>query len=358
MDARQAEEEEGLDLVPGEGSGDDAPDECSRIVPATDAGSTKAPWPLAEAFMELFGMSSMSQARRAVRTGQVFVNGTKRKAEYKVCGGDRLEWRQRTEGAPTLDVGLVPEELRKAFQVVYENDDLAVIWKPEGVDTTGGEGGGWSALRISHHFLRPSSARGAYRRARAVHRLDAPTAGLVCLAKTQPAHKALAAAFEERRVHKKYLALLMGPRLEPPSGRVETPLRCLLPGRSELQEAVTEYEELTFTPAPSELGGGISTVALRPKTGRTHQLRRHAAHTLGRPILGDAQYGSDRLPERALGCGLFLCAVELEMPRLDGSGTLLLRVEEPAKFEAARREAEERAAQPASPSDAEGSAES
>jgi len=289
--------------------------------------------------MELFGMPSMSQARRAVRTGQVFVEGVKRKCSFHVSGGERIEWRQRTEAAAALDKAAVPEELREAFRVVYEDEDLAVVWKPAGVETVSSQHDSWSALRISHHFLKPSTACGCYRRARAVHRLDAATAGLVCLAKTQPAHLALGRAFAERSVRKRYLALLVGPRLEPAAGRIDTPLRCQLPGRSAvLQEAATEYEALAFTPAPAELGAGISTVRLQPLTGRTHQLRRHAARDLGRPILGDERYGGE-LAARAPGAeqGLCLCATELELPRPGGGPALRLEVEEPPAFEARRQ---------------------
>jgi len=116
----------------------------------------------------------------------------------------------------------------------------------------------------------------------------------------------------------------------------------MLPGRhDELQSAATEYEVLDFTPLPATLGGGLSTVAFRPLTGRTHQIRRHAAQELERPILGDTRYGS---PEStgviAVGAGLFLSAVELEVPSASGASPTVHVVEkEPAKFHEARCQA-------------------
>eukprot|EP00811_Abedinium_folium_P035841 NODE_8600_length_1483_cov_2.987463.p1 GENE.NODE_8600_length_1483_cov_2.987463~~NODE_8600_length_1483_cov_2.987463.p1 ORF type:complete len:169 (+),score=48.23 NODE_8600_length_1483_cov_2.987463:891-1397(+) len=163
-----------------------------------------------------------------------------------------------------------------------------------------------------------------------------------------------------------------------------------------MQEAVTEYTVVAFTRAPpGELSGGLSTVYFTPLTGRTHQLRRHAAKALGRPILGDARYGvllgggrgthgaksggdgsaggeefangggsGDGCDGEVVGpiggtnghagrggssgtdCGkgggLFLAAVELELPGLaPDAPPLRIVAEEPLKFEAQRRAAAE-----------------
>merc|ERR1712107_841364 len=87
---------------------------------------------------------------------------------------------------------------------------------------------------------------------------------------------------------------------------------------------------------------GLTTISFKPLTGRTHQLRRHAARDLGRPILGDHRYGKAVLDQgfhAEEGSGLFLCALEVEFPKPGGEGWIVARGDEPTKFEAARQRA-------------------
>lgn len=156
--------------------------------------------------------------------------------------------------------------------------------------------------------LRPTSAAGALLIPAAVHRLDAPVGGLVACAKTRSAARRLQALFSERRVRKSYVAVLAG---TPPceSGVVRSPL--------EGKECVTFYRLLASQ--PSAQFGSLSTVELRPHTGRTHQLRRHCAEVLRCPIVGDTTYGGERV-RASQALYLWAARLELGVAREDGEG--------------------------------------
>ncbi len=177
-------------------------------------------------------------------------------------------------------------------EVVWEDDCLIVIDKPAGMLSVPGKDGGYSVWEWMCH--RCPGAGGPL----VVHRLDMATSGLLLLTKNKDVHAAMQAQFETRAVRKRYVALLDG---TPPAdkGFVRLPL-CPDPDERPLQRvslthgkpSVTRYEVLGCEE-------GHTRVALYPLTGRTHQLRVHAAHPLGldAPIVGDMLYGrpADRL---------------------------------------------------------------
>ena len=179
---------------------------------------------------------------------------------------------------------------------VYEDEYLLVVNKPAGMLSVPGKTGQASVLSILQE--RYPDATGPL----LVHRLDMDTSGLLLAAKDKDIHTLLQKQFEGRSVKKRYVALLDGiPHGKEPKGFIRLPLRpdfdnrplqmvCFEYGKP----AVTRYELL-----PSSQGGLLTRIALYPETGRTHQLRVHAAHPDGLdcPIVGDPLYGrpSDRL---------------------------------------------------------------
>jgi tRNA pseudouridine32 synthase/23S rRNA pseudouridine746 synthase len=174
-----------------------------------------------------------------------------------------------------------------SIEIIFEDEALLVVNKPAGMLTVPGK------LPITSLYdwliLRYPEATGPM----IVHRLDMATSGLLLVAKTKEVHKALQHQFKTRTVTKRYVALLSG-IVSTKRGRIDLPL-CLNPLDRPSQmvsyefgkEAHTDYELLGYTEK------GQTRIAFYPRTGRTHQLRVHAAHAegLNTPIVGDELYG-------------------------------------------------------------------
>jgi tRNA pseudouridine32 synthase / 23S rRNA pseudouridine746 synthase len=174
-----------------------------------------------------------------------------------------------------------------SIEVIYEDEWLLVINKPAGMLSAPGKTGDKSAVELVGELL--LNGREAF----LVHRLDMATSGLLLIAKDKEVYKQLQSQFEQRRVRKRYIAILDGV-LHNETGIIELPLRlnpldrprqmvCLQYGKP----STTQYQVL-------ERRNGQTRVAFYPLTGRTHQLRVHAAHPHGLscPIAGDELYGS------------------------------------------------------------------
>ncbi|MDR0939679.1 MAG: RluA family pseudouridine synthase [Mediterranea sp.] len=200
------------------------------------------------------------------------------------------------QGLDVDDNPLSPNQHQgRQLDLVFEDADLVVVNKPAGMLSVPGKGEDEDSVYARLRTLYPEATGPMV-----AHRLDMATSGLMVAAKTKEAHQRLQEQFERREVKKRYVALLEGTLPDDKlSGRVELPL-CPDPLDRPRQRvsyehgkpAVTEYEVL-------ERMDGRTLVLFRPLTGRTHQLRVHAAHQagLGHPIVGDTLYGqpADRL---------------------------------------------------------------
>ena len=238
--------------------------------------------------------------------------------------------------------------------VVYEDDHFAIVDKPAGVVTFAhrkGAHGAPTAHAALPFVLRPPRPGTAQllRRPMTAHRLDRATSGLLVVAKTKPALLELSRSFEERRVHKTYQAVLNGaprweqgmagacpapdpeprgsdcPDTEPvPSpapgagsspGAAPGPWHRIERAMDGGKPAVTFGRALAAGPSASARGGTLTWVEFRPRTGRTHQLRRHAAEVLEAAIVGDHRYDGGGGGAVALrGDGLFLCSSKVLIP--------------------------------------------
>jgi len=199
-----------------------------------------------------------------------------------------------------VDPHLDSEQMaRQEPDIIYEDDTLAVLSKPDGMLSVPGKTDETSVA---------SWAQAQWPGAMLAHRLDMLTSGLVIVAKTMEAYRQLQAQFADRTVKKKYLAIVMGsPAKE--HGVIDLPLSSD-PLNRPLQvvdyehgkRAITEYRVLAGVTKES---ARYTLLALWPHTGRTHQLRMHCAHAdgLGCPIVGDELYGqkADRLYLQAQG---------------------------------------------------------
>ena len=199
--------------------------------------------------------------------------------------------------------------------VVYEDDHIAVLHKPAGWPTSG------NLFRTVENCLRhtliPSPLPDGLQWPRPVHRLDAPTSGLLVIAKTRSAHAALGAAFADRRVQKHYHAICVG--YLPDAGGIDRPLD----GKS----ARTEYD--TEQRVRSLRNDYLSLTRIALLTGRTHQIRRHFVG-MGYPLFGDQRYGPPGEVYR--GKGLLLAATSLRFPHPDTGAPVQLTLPVPPKF--------------------------
>eukprot|EP00192_Tetraselmis_astigmatica_P010688 CAMPEP_0117673714 /NCGR_PEP_ID=MMETSP0804-20121206/14625_1 /TAXON_ID=1074897 /ORGANISM="Tetraselmis astigmatica, Strain CCMP880" /LENGTH=368 /DNA_ID=CAMNT_0005482481 /DNA_START=218 /DNA_END=1324 /DNA_ORIENTATION=+ len=297
--------------------------------------SLESPVSIAEAVLQSFPQlfDTSTSAKKSVRRGEVWVDDVVRKSGWKINGGETLQIWQRITSGQQLPAVEVPKHLK--MEVLYESDTWAAVLKPQGVPTVvPSEPGGWTAERMLPYFLASTTAPGALWRPKAVHRLDSATSGVLCCGKARAALKELSQAFAQRLTTKRYRALLVG-HLEG-DGIIDTPL--LNRDTGAMQEAVTRYAVVKHT--RSLRWGWLTTVDLWPKTGRTHQLRRHMKG-LGYPILGDPKYGGPN--QTVEGEGLFLFAAELTVPDPDVAAPgaeqsmRTLSADEAAKFERTRR---------------------
>ena len=229
---------------------------------------------------------SRTRAKELIAEGLVTLNGAPAKPSAKVTPGDTIEAEASEPPAMTAD----PEDI--AVDVVYEDDDVAVVDKPAGMVVHPAPGSmhgtlvnallgrGWELSTLGGH-LRPGI----------VHRLDRDTTGLIVVAKNDVAHRALSEAFQERAVKKVYLTLVWGVFKEP-EGVIDEPIGRKVTDRKRMavvpggRSATTSWSVREGFPFATLLEVGL-------KTGRTHQIRVHMSH-LRRPVIGDADYGGDK----------------------------------------------------------------
>jgi len=226
--------------------------------------------------------------------GRVLVDGTPQKPSYRVDSGETVT----TELPAASPSGVEPEAI--PLDILYEDDDLAVIDKPAGMIVHPGAGEERHTLvaALLDHFHGGAglSSVGGPLRPGIVHRLDKETSGAIVVARTDTAHAALAAAFSKRLVAKTYIALLHGrpdAKTGRQSGRIELPIARDLHRRSRMttrrregREARTDWRVLAHV-------GNHTLVEADLHTGRTHQIRVHFS-ALGCPVVGDTVYGAPR----------------------------------------------------------------
>jgi 23S rRNA pseudouridine1911/1915/1917 synthase len=225
-----------------------------------------------------------SQIQILNRSGAIRVDGRQDKSGYRIRGGETIEVNLETLRPTPLSPEQIP------LQILFEDQDLAVIEKPAGLVVHPGSGTKTETVvhGLLFHFQNLSNA-GGLSRPGIVHRLDKNTSGLLIIAKNNVAHARLSKAFHDREIQKTYLALVHG-KFARDSGTIElsvgrhpsirTRMATSIPrGRS----AHTEYKVL-------DQFHGFSLLEVRIKTGRTHQIRVHLA-AIGHPVVGDGVYG-------------------------------------------------------------------
>ena len=239
-----------------------------------------------------------SRIYKAIRKGEVRVNRSRIKAEYRLCAGDQLRLpplRQATKAPPLHVSDWLAECLLSS--ILYEDERIMVINKPANIPVHGGTGqhsGVVEALRQ----LRPE-----LRFLELAHRLDKGTSGCLMLAKKRSCLNQLHRLLRERQVKKEYLALLAGPW----NGAKKTITAPLLKNIELSGERVVRVDargkESISHFYPLVRFKTATLVRVRIITGRTHQIRVHASH-LGHPVLGDEKYGDRSLNQQFAKIGL------------------------------------------------------
>jgi 23S rRNA pseudouridine1911/1915/1917 synthase len=226
-----------------------------------------------------------SAMQRLIRAGKVRVDErTASKPGLVLDAGREVA----VELPPEPAAALAPEEI--PLTILYEDGDLLVIDKP--ADRVVHPGHGCREGTIVHALLgrgTPLASVGAPERPGIVHRLDRGTSGVLVVAKTDTAHLALARAFADREVDKRYTAVVWGhPR--PASGTIDRPIGRSRTDRTRMsvasargRGACTRYRTVQSLP-------GFALLDVAPRTGRTHQIRVHL-QSIGHPIVGDERYG-------------------------------------------------------------------
>lgn len=265
-----------------------------------------------------------SAVYRLLRTGQVRINGKRAKPDARLAEGDEVRIppvRLDESGTPTRP----PERLLVALEaaIVLEDARLLALNKPSGMASHGGSGISFGVIE-SLRALRPNQSL------ELVHRLDRDTSGLLVVAKKRSALIELQALLREDHgagLTKRYLALLTG-RLPEGTLTVDAPLHIgLRQGGERHVQVHPQGKPSTSHFRVLERRGGHSYCEVRIETGRTHQIRVHAAH-LGHPVAGDDKYGAEdanrRLRDQAGLKRLFLHAASLEFALDGGNAPYLL----------------------------------
>ncbi len=247
---------------------------------------------------QLLSDCSRSFLQKLIARGAVCVNGAPlTEKKYRVKEADLL----CIELPEPETLCVEPEPL--PLEIVYEDDDVAVVNKPKGmvVHPAPGNYTGTMVNALLYHCKSLSSINGVIRPG-IVHRIDKDTSGLLMVAKNDIAHRALAQQLAEHSIARMYQAVVFH-NIKEDSGTIDAPI-----GRdpnNRLRMAVTEKNS---KPAIThyqveERFGRFTRITARLETGRTHQIRVHMAHR-GHPLLGDAVYGPKKQPAALQGQAL------------------------------------------------------
>jgi 23S rRNA pseudouridine1911/1915/1917 synthase len=227
---------------------------------------------------------SRSFVQKLIISGNITVNNKNTKANYKIKTNDLI--RIIFPKPETFDVK--PENI--PINIVYEDDDLAVINKPQGmvVHPAPGHYSGTLVNGLMYHLKSLSSINGDMRPG-IVHRLDMNTSGLMIVAKNDRSHIFLAKCLKEHSINRIYYALVEG-NIKDDSGVIDAPL-----GRSEKDRKKRAVTYKNSKNAVTNFGvikryGSYTLIKLKLETGRTHQIRAHMKY-IGHPVVGDNVYG-------------------------------------------------------------------
>ena len=251
---------------------------------------------------------SRSYAQRLIVDGQVTVDGTARKANYKLRGGEEIVCTM----PPAEEIEICAEDI--PLDILYEDADIIVVNKARGmvVHPAAGIYAGTLVNALLWHCKDLSGINGTLRPG-IVHRLDKDTSGVMVAAKNDMAHHYLARQIRDKDARREYRAIVHGnivPRagvITGDIGRHPTDRKKMAIVRENGKPATTHFEVL-------ERFGSYTYVSCRLETGRTHQIRVHMT-SIGHPLVGDPKYTAKKNPFAIVGQALHSLSLSLTHPR-------------------------------------------
>ncbi len=232
-----------------------------------------------------FSEHSRSKIQSMIKSGAFLLDGQTVRSSLLLKGGEIVEVMEIQTEVRTLE----PQDMN--LDIIFEDDQIAVLNKPAGIIVHPGSGNPNGTLLngLLHHFKTLSSLDAA--RPGIIHRLDKETSGVIVIAKTDRAHQIISDQFADRTVKKIYKALVWGQvddegKVSGKIGRDPRNRQIFKLGVSNGKDSLTYYTLDAFYQP-------LSLVTLRPKTGRTHQIRVHMKH-IGHPILNDTIYSGGK----------------------------------------------------------------
>ena len=264
--------------------------------------------------------------QKLIRKGAIRVDGRKAKTDARLAAGQEVrlpdvEDRGQREGPKPMKIGANDAAYMKSM-VIFDDGDIVALNKPGDIAS---QGGGGVERHIDGLLSLLEDKKG--RRPRLIHRLDRDTSGVLLCARSPEAVRNLGKAFHDRNAQKIYWAITI-PAPERQEGTIKAPLakaagplkdRMYVNDGEDSQMAVTDFI------VADRVGTKAAFVMFLPRTGRTHQIRVHAADVLNCPILGDDKYGGARarLEGMDLGGRLHLHARRLVLPHPKQAGKTL-----------------------------------
>lgn len=254
---------------------------------------------------------SRSYIQKIIKDGNVFVNDTAVKANYKVRVEDQIRFTIPKSVEPDIPAQNI------ALDILYEDSDLLIVNKPKNmvVHPAPGHYEGTLVNAVLYHCRGELSGINGVMRPGIVHRIDKDTTGSLIICKNDTAHNAIAALLKEHDITRKYRAIVFGNIKEDncticaPIGRHPTDRKKMAVNEKNGKHAVTHYNVL-------ERFCGYTYIECQLETGRTHQIRVHLA-SIGHPLLGDEVYTKQKAPFRLEGQVLHAMTIGFVHPTLN-----------------------------------------
>lgn len=250
---------------------------------------------------------SRNQVQKLIKEGNILVNGKKKKSNYIVKINDLIDVE-----IPEKEENLSAENID--IEIIYEDDDLAVVYKPQGMVVHPGDGNrnGTLVNALLYHLDELSDLNDENVRPGIVHRIDKDTSGILLIAKNNEAHKIISAELKEHSIKRQYIALVEG-IIEEEEGKIDAPIGRNPKNRKKMaviedgKRAVTHFKVL-------KRFKDKTLIRAQLETGRTHQIRVHMRY-INHPLVGDLVYGRKKQKYKLKGQLLHAYLLGFDHPR-------------------------------------------